>query len=496
MAMSLLSAVRRPPSWPLVAVLLLVSATLLRMGLFGNPLYGDDEPFYLFFAHRLLHGDVPYVDIWDRKPFGLFLIFVALRWIGGAGVLAPQIAATLSVTATAWMVAVIAGQRWERWPALAAGVFYVVMAGALGGMVAQTPVFYNLLIAVAAWLILRTAPALDQPGDFARACAAMLLCGAAIQIKTNALFQGAPFGVWLAVRLWRTRPPLQVLWRVALFAALGLLPTVLIGLGFWWRGHFGAWWFANFESQALKTGGFDREAMGRLGGFALQAAPALVAAVVGLARLQRDERWWLFLIWFVAAIVDALVIGNFWTHYALPMLLVASILSAGLWSVRWVGPVLWLAVLLPFGISQGTRYWWGTHSSRVTVARTLRAIPADVKTRCLLGYETPVIYYQLTDACLVTPYIFIDELRSGAEAHALPVDASVALRQALARRPGSVLTLKGGRWKLRNRANDAILAAALARDYQRTAVIPERRWREDPESVVVWRRRDLLPRAL
>ncbi len=465
------------------------------MGLYGNALYGDDEPFYLFFAQRLLRGDVPYFDIWDRKPFGLFMLFAALRWIGGAGVLTPQLAATGFAAATAWGVAVLAAQRWSRWAALAAGVFYLLMTGALGGMVAQTPVFYNLPIAVAAWLILRTAPALDRPGDLAGAGGAMLLCGLAIQIKTNAAFEGAAFGLWLAVRLWRTRPVAQAAWRIGLFVGLGLLPTVAIGVGFWWAGQFGAWWFATFVSQGLKTGGFDAEAMARLGDLALQSTPPLIAAAVGLARLKRDERWWLFAIWLAATLVDAVAIGNFWTHYALPLVLVASILSAGLWSVPRLGPVLWLALAIPFGGSEATRYWSGTARSRLVVDETLRAIPADVRTRCLLGYETPVAYYQLSDACLVTPYTFIDQLRSSAEAHALPVDASVALRQALARRPGTILTLGKSQWRARNRANDEIMAAALAQDYRRTATVAQRRWKGDPESVVVWRRRDLLALA-
>ena len=51
----------------------------------------------------------------------------------------------------------------------------------------------------------------------------------------------------------------------------------------------------------------------------------------------------------------------------------------------------------------------------------------------------------------------------------------------------------GSRWTLRNRATDAIGAAALLREYRRTAVIPQHRWTEEPESVVVWRRRDLPP---
>lgn len=126
------------------------------------------------------------------------------------------------------------------------------------------------------------------------------------------------------------------------------------------------------------------------------------------------------------------------------------------------------------------------------MSRNLAAIPTDVKTRCLLGYETPAIYYHLTHACLVTPYIFVDQLRSSAEAHALPEDPAASLQAALARRPGTILTVDGSQWKARNRRNDAILRQALARDYRAERQLPYR-GHDLRETTIVWRRRDLGP---
>ena len=74
-------AQRRRGSWPaprelLKAGLILALFTLAtRLWTFGNPLINVDEQFYVLTGDRLLHGVLPYVDIWDRKPIGLFLIY-------------------------------------------------------------------------------------------------------------------------------------------------------------------------------------------------------------------------------------------------------------------------------------------------------------------------------------------------------------------------------------------------------------------------------------
>ncbi|MEV9121558.1 hypothetical protein AB0124_26775, partial [Klebsiella pneumoniae] len=94
---------------------------------------------------------------------------------------------------------------------------------------------------------------------------------------------------------------------------------------------------------------------------------------------------------------------------------------------------------------------------------------SDVTTRCLFIYEGPVAYYQLSNACRVTRFAFTAHLSSTREAHALGVDQAQALRDALARRPGTIITIAHSIWTDRNPAMERLLSATLARDYHSTA---------------------------
>ncbi|MGJ3625795.1 hypothetical protein AB5I41_00100 [Sphingomonas sp. MMS24-JH45] len=53
----------------------------------ATPPSASTGEYYLLVGDRLFHGALPYVDVWDRKPVGLFLVFAAIRWLGGDGVL-------------------------------------------------------------------------------------------------------------------------------------------------------------------------------------------------------------------------------------------------------------------------------------------------------------------------------------------------------------------------------------------------------------------------
>ena len=58
----------------------------------------------------MLHGLLPYVDVWDRKPVGLVLVYAAIRLLGGEGIWQYQLAATLFAGATAFVVSRIAAR--------------------------------------------------------------------------------------------------------------------------------------------------------------------------------------------------------------------------------------------------------------------------------------------------------------------------------------------------------------------------------------------------
>ncbi len=189
------------------------------------------------------------------------------------------------------------------------------------------------------------------------------------------------------------------------------------------------------------------------------------------------------------ALLDVVALGGFWPHYALPLAVPAAILAGHAFAApRW-GRIAF-AVLIVYPSFDAVVFDRVTSANeRRIAAATLAAIPPDAPTRCLFIYEGPVIYYHLTHACLVTKFAFTDHLRSSAEAPALGEDAGFALRAALAKRPGTILTLQGSLWTERNRANDAIMAAALQHDYRPVARLPHRHYSTGREWLIVWRRR-------
>src|SRR5262249_22169221 len=74
-----LSTMRPRVAWTMPAVLTVaaVVAVILieRLPTIGFAYLNVDESAYLAIGEAILHGAVPYVDIIDRKPVGLYLIY-------------------------------------------------------------------------------------------------------------------------------------------------------------------------------------------------------------------------------------------------------------------------------------------------------------------------------------------------------------------------------------------------------------------------------------
>ncbi|QNA84582.1 hypothetical protein G4G27_11725 [Sphingomonas sp. So64.6b] len=490
-----------PLRWWAIAALLLGLAFLLRSGQFGNPIKGLDEQYYLLVGDHMLHGAIPFVDLWDRKPFGLFALFAGIRLLGGNGIIQATIVATLFAAATACVVTAIALRSAPRTASILAGIGYLVALQTLWGGIGQTPVFYNLLTALSVWLALDTAPTLQRRGDILRVLSAMLLSGLAIQIKTNAAFEGAALGLWLIWRAVRAEVhPRQVVALASAMILVALLPTLAVAAGYVAIGHFNEFWYANVVSQFHKHGTLGQLALVRLGTMAGLSGPMVALLLVGCWRATRQWRRWrpemvLLAMWSIAGAVDALAIGGFWAHYALPLAVPAAILSAHAFAApRWGYIAFGIYVAYPM-IDAIVLDRISASDDTELAARTVAAIPDDVATQCLLTYEGPVIYYHLKNACLVTPFAFTGHLRSSAEADALGVDSAAAMKAALSRRPGTILTVEGSLWKERNLVNDRIVAAEIRRNYVAIARLPHSHQETGQEWIIVWRRRDLATGA-
>ena len=472
------------------------AAVLLRFGLFGDPIAGLDEQFYLLVGDRMWHGELPYLDIWDRKPVGLFVLFAGIRLLPGDGVLAAQLVATAFATATALLIAIFARKRVGWIPATMAGIFYLAALNTLWGDTTQTPVFYDLFVMAAACLTVRAAESADDRSKIQLGVAAMALIGIAIQIKTNAIFQGAFFGAWLLWSRWRQSREVAATLRLMLpLTIAAAVPTVAAMLTYTALGHFDAWWQANILSVIAKGRPADPAAMDNFASSIILTSPALAVALLGLwARTRRFETWdgeTAFLLgWIALSVVDFGAIGGYFPHYAIPLVLACCPLIADAFAIRRFGTALFIAVLawpLFYAVRVAPRVG---AKEREYAAKVLAALPGDVRTRCLFIYEGPVAYYQLSHACRVSRFAFTGHLSSTREAGALGVDQAQELRATLARQPGTIITIAHSSWTDRNPAMERLLAATLARDYHPIAQLPHRVYTGGHDRLVIWRRND------
>ena len=466
---------------------ILLFAVLLRVWDFGNPVIHVDEQFYLLVGDRMLHGAVPYLDIWDRKPIGLFLLYALIRLLPGDGILAYQLTACASAALTALVVREGARTVGARdLGALAAGAVYLIALSLLGGRGGQAPVFYNLLMALAGWLTLRLPWRSMLGGRIVRGgILACFLAGVAIQFKYSPVFEGVLFGcahLWVYAR--REPGAARLLGATLLWALAGALPS-LAAIGWYWqRGAFDAFWFANVTSILLRPGYPLADLAMRLLGITAQLSPLIIAAIVAWRRRQRrgttGDAMTIALAWLIAALVGFFAIGTFFDHYALPLLLPLCIMAgAGFSSApRTMVAALVLGLMLVV-IERLVQPDDGPGARRV----------ADI-VRKNSGGECPWVFigdtitYRLADACIPTRYAFPNLLAYATEQGATGIDEAAEVRRILAHRPPVIVT-STRRLSIWNPESLFEVKAALARGYRRVFSTPRSRWR-----TVVYLRRD------
>jgi hypothetical protein len=468
-------------------------AVLTRAGRIGDPTIQMDEQFYLLVADRMWHGALPYVDIWDRKPILLFLIYAALRPFSPDGIVAYQIGALLFATATAFFTVLIARRFANLTGALLAGVAYLLYLPVLGGAGGQSPVFYNLFMAIGAWEVIRAGEVNDDAGIWRHGLRAMLWTGLAIQVKYTAAIDGLAFGLWLIVLLIRRNDaPARIVERAAMWAAATLVPT-LIAAGFYGLiGHGREFLQANFLSTFQKQQPGSFPTLHFLGTSTLELTALVVIAMFSIGFLVSRKAitapMTFVMLWAIFSVADFFALGNYYDHYALPLLVPATIVCAPILETAIGGAVGmalfgWFAYQFVGFPTNGFRQF-----DEMRIAAMVDAAKPYVAHGCIYLNDGPPIVYHLTHSCLPTRYAFPEHLNDAAEAVA--TEATPSMAALLASRPSAVFVANGYTRQTRNLVTAAMLNAALASDYQRVAalqdVYPERQqW--------LYVRKDLLP---
>jgi hypothetical protein len=460
-------------------LVLLAAALLLRGYTFGDPNLFIDEAFYFAAGNAMHHGALPYVDVWDRKPFGLFALYYLIAGISSAPI-AYQLAATLFAALTAWLIGRIV-MLWSDWQgALGAGLAYLFLLSTFQGFGGQSPVFYNLLIALAALLIARSAPAL-RAGTAPRAVMlAMLSAGLAITIKTTALFEAAFLGLYTLALL-----PSALRLRAGIrWALVGALPTLAIAGGYAVAGHWSEYWQA-MTGANLSADRWDAySAQIRLRLMLASLAPLLAAAAFGWLDLKCDARrftgWWI-----LAALAGLAAFPYFHRHYALPLLVPLCVAGGAFLSRRWIGGVATAAICLlafrespPIDFAHTAR----SKSAMETLAAAIRQHGAG---RGLFVYEGPPLLYTMTDQPFPSALAFPAHLYHQIERNVSHLNTLAEVERVIAARPGVVVMTGEPRDGPLNTETYAVVAAYVTANCRLVADVqaPER-LRSD--QVLVW----------
>lgn len=457
-------------------LVIVVAALLTRALTLGNPIVYSDEEFYFAAARAIGNGAVPFVDIWDRKPVGLFALYMlpaALAWPWGIWLY--QALALASAAATAWLIARLADRAgWAR-GGTAAGVAYLGWLTVAGGQGGQSPVFYNLFVAAAAWFATR-------PAARARdATAAMLLVGIAIQIKYTAGVEGVWIGLWLMHRCQCERGAWSAIARGAMLVGIALIPTLAVALYYVAIGEWPAFFYAN----VLSILGRRRDVFGELAGN-LAICAAILGPLLTLAALRGpvqggDVFTRRFLKgWLTAALIAFALVAPWFDHYTLPVMVPAATLAAGFLARRDRRRIGYGVVALAIVIGQVSlvvdRVRRGTPAQ---FAALVRAVGSG--SGCLYVYSSTAMLYPATGRCSLSRYVFPSHLTRLREEGAIGVDQATELRHVLAARPAVVVVgppYKGERADIR-----AMALGLITHDYRLTT-----RVRLGRKTVAVYRR--------
>ena len=436
----------------------LLLAFLSRAATFGHPDLYVDETFYFAAGVEMLHGAIPFVDIWDRKPPGHFLLFAGIAAISDQFV-TYQIVAAIFAGATAFVICRAARHLCGALAAGFGGATYLFSIYAFNGYGGQSAVFYNLFVALAALLLLASLSRMEERGTALRIGIAMLCAGLAVAIKTSAVFEAAFFGLFAAATQIRARMPLSVtIRRIMVWALLALLPSAAFALWYFLHGYWDEYWTAMVLSN-LRKPAEEAGAGLRLEVIVGMLAPLLASAIVGCFVLPRAARS-LLIGWMLAALVGFIALPSFYLHYALPLIAPLCVLAPAATHLRARGWILLASTAIPpllFYI-----YVDNPQTQRVRAGME-RLVDAVNRGKAgggdLLVFDGPPLLYTMTGSPFPTPLAFPNHLYQAEERDVSHIPTLPEVRRLLAARPGVVVDRT---FPHTNRQTDRLVRAYIA----------------------------------
>jgi hypothetical protein len=428
-------------------------------------------------AQRWLHGDLPYVSIWDQHPPGLPALLAIVQAIVPDPVVGARLAAGAAVAATAILLHRFAAVHANRPQAgLLGALLYIVCISRWSGLSANTEVFNNAIVTFAAYRLFGAS--LDRRNNPFPAIQAATALGIGLQIKYVVFPEATLLCLGYLVALHRRGSSFAALAaRAGQLVLAGCLPTALVLSYFWSRGALQPFLDANIGSN-LAYLAIEPSISESIRSGASGLAPAvgcLVVIVVAMALAGRRRREaggitleaWLAL-WAAAAALDVCMPLKFSTHYFFAMYpplclggaLALAVLADRRPHILTIGATVLMLSAAPPWVIAIARAARCDDTPRIVADRLRDAGAGD---RSVYVYDYQPAIYALARIAPPTPFVLTGEL--GTFSQSSGFDGPNELRRIINARPRFLVVRTGPslRPDLHDAADiDAVIQAALA----------------------------------
>ncbi len=477
--------------------LIVLVAVIVRAPYLGDPAADHDEQLYSVIGQGWLAGELPYRDMWDRKPPGLFLIFAAFHWIGGPGPWAFQIPGVIATAAAGIILYKLALRIGTQIGALTGTALFLLNIPLFLLHLGQSET-YQLPLLLGSFALMLQSFELTKPRKVLQKLSlAMLLGGVALQIKYGILPICVMLGCFAIYRLYR----MQWTWiamaaTALLFATLGLLPTLLFAVYFLANGAFWEFFDANFVSIFYRAPMPDDLASRFRIHMILAAFPLCVFAILGnfearrRTELRTSNTRYSLLTFTVAGFASVLLLGQPYMHYFTPLLPFMCLLAVPFFSYSssnklFAAVAVGAAMVTASFDEQVMRTLTHRHSITALTQAIVTNTPED---ECLFIFAGPTILYETTNRCIPSRLVYPDHFTNPRERNAMPLDPFEELERVLAKRPAAIVATQDREMTLALFDQEAVARVnqVLGTDYR--LVQEELRY---PRMVQVWVRNDL-----
>lgn len=451
-----------------IFLLFLLLATAMRFFSYRMSVIDWDESTYLLIARALLNGKELYVDAWDPKPPGIFLLFAVFESLFSNGILGVRLGATVSVAGTAYFLVRIAQHfRSEKnWSGLLPGLLYLTCIsfqsfsfglGRTYGLEANTELFFLFFTALAIFQYLK---AQERP---LLVFLSGITIGIAFEIKYFVLFDMLALGLLVLLMQWEKHKHggigaiLKHSLNILLPLMTGCVLPFLLVLGYFYflTDNFDAFYEVTFEIPGRYVNKLNPIRLLRfLGDFFYLTSTTSFFLVAGIIlwlrkRPKLNRVYVAFLVgWLILDLTAASLPGKYFIHYiyqAFPplCLLVAYFYSQDAFKVpnmqrRWTQAIFTVVLLfIPIAAYVKVRSYFIRPDYPRLVARHIRESSPEGRTVFSDNYQHIVHY--LTDSYPLTKYYHPGLLNRKEHQQTLQINNRAEVKKILAQQPDFIV---------------------------------------------------------